>query len=93
MDQETELPIRHTGNSWSTNQDTPPTHSEHIQSASQRSTLFPSTKLESTIRIKFVAEMLQGVGLQARRCVLVPNGSWDKDHKMSIVQIRTKQQL
>ena len=66
MDQETELPIRHTGNSCSTNQDTPPTHSEHIQSASQRSTLFlncTSTKLESTIRIKFVAEMLQGVGL------------------------------
>ena len=61
MDQGKKLPIQHTGNSWSINQ---ATHSECIQSASQRSTPFlncTSTKLESKIRINFIPEMLQGI--------------------------------
>ena len=58
---------------------------------------YTSTNLKSRIRIKFVAEILQVIGLQARRCALiyskmntqvqVPSGSWDKNNKMSMVQI------
>ena len=45
MDQGKELPIQHTGNSWSTNQ---ATQSECIQSASQRLTLFPEVYFYET---------------------------------------------
>ena len=99
MDQEKELPIEHKGNSWSTNQ---AAHIVSNQQIKDQQDLLncTSTKLESRIRIRFVAEMLHR--LHARGCVLiyskmntqvqVPSGSWNKGNRMSIGQIRTKQQ-